>query len=707
MFSQKNNGDAPPPLMEREGRLIAHMNKEAHFWLGKRYEWYNKIRTAKKGGFLSFADNSLEAQMEATRSALNLVMKTLNTGLGLAFNSVVDSVNNSGNAPEGWPEKVAGDRTDPTPLTNDQDAIILAWMPLKFFNLSKAIRDKGKGLDFYTDGLIKKLYFKVIGLYADPRNWDASRLAYMLEGLEPDAGLQEVQSRLGALKSDAEILAASLIPFKFGKASRRKEAGQKNAIEDTFNISDEELVLDLYFQALLLSGLENFLFRYYLTLLSATENTRAMHQISIIFQPILAKVVEIHVRFQSSFATERDKVRLRKDYLEFFKTREALPPMETVESKGRQTKRINYNHRLMEGGAFSRAPKFSQRQAQIWAGWLKPMISKAPDKPATYARVLELLNTLVFDTQCSMEGKVKAAGDMRDFADEQEKLGKLQYNNKKKAIDTEKRNKTKRMGKFKSLEQMNMVETIKQELEQFESKATAELEQFDSIIAKRREAMIGRVEQLEVAARKDREENQGKNANAIYSLIMRLDEEKLFRGGLISYLVLQVQEDKDDLMNTMYKNLFGVVTDLFPTEKMILRMAISQKITLEPGDLEVSEEELESYRQQILTRKQEVNIENPGILDQKLAQGPVPLKVDELLSMGLTAASLRLLFNIPFNAPNKPSAKIPGEAVKKLLMINQLAHPLPDKDIILPNVEETAPAMKRINFNRLQKLKAP
>jgi len=707
MFGQKKDNDAPPPLLENEGRLIASLNKEAYFWLGQRYEWYNKIRNAKKGGFLSFSDASLESQMEATRSALNLVMKTLNTGLGLAFNSVVDGVTNSGTAPEGWPEKVAGDRSDPRPLTNEQDAIILAWMPLKFFNLSKSIRDKGKGLDFYTDGLIKKLYFKVIGFYADPRNWDTERLGYMLSGLEPDAGLQEVQGRLGTLKGDADILAASLIPFKFGKSSRRKEAGQKNTIEDTFNISDEELVHDLYFQALLLAGMENFLFRYYLTLLGATENPRAMNQITIIFQPILAKVVELHIRFQSSFATERDKVRLRKEYMEFFKKREALPPVETVEVKGKQTRRFHYNNRLLERGSFSRAPKFSERQAQIWAGWLKPMLTKAPDKPSTYARIFQLLGTLVFDTQCSMEGKVIAAGDLRAFADEQEKLGKIQLNNKKKAIDTEKRDKAKRMGKFKALEQMSMVETIKTELEQFEAKAAAELEQFEAAVAKRREVMITRVGQLEVAARKDREENQGKNAAAVYHLVSLLDEEKRFRGGLVSNLVHHIQEDKDDLMNTMYKNLFGVVTDFFPTEKMMLRMAISQKITLEEGDLSVSEEEMESYRQQILTRKQDVNIENPGILDQKLSQGPVPVKVDDLLNMGLTASSLRLLFQLPFNAPNKPAAKISGEAVKKLLMINQLAHPLPDKDIILPNVEESAPAMKKVNFNRLQKLVSP
>lgn len=81
-------------------------------------------------------------------------------------------------------------------------------------------------------------------------------------------------------------------------------------------------------------------------------------------------------------------------------------------------------------------------------------------------------------------------------------------------------------------------------------------------------------------------------------------------------------------------------------------------------------------------------------------------KIDDLLSMGLNHASLLLLFSLPFSGPNKPAAKLPGEAVKKLLMLNQLSNPVAENDITLPNVEASAPAMKRVNFNRLQKLMA-
>jgi hypothetical protein len=704
MFGQKQAVEAAPALLEREGRFVAHLTKEAYGWLGKRYEWYNKIRTAKKGGLKLFSDASLEEQMEATRSALNLVSKTLNGSLGIAYNSVVDAVNNSGEAPEGWPAKMEGDRSDPQPLTNEQDAVILGWMPLKFFNLAKPVRDKGKGLDFYSDGLIKKLYFKVIGYYTDARNWDPLRLGFFLQGLENEADLQTVQGKLGALRTEAELFSNSLQLFKFGRVARRPDAGQKNAIDEMFQISDDELINDLYFQSLLYSGLEHFVFRYYLTLLSATQNVRALRQISQIFQPLLAKVVELHLRFQTSFATERDKIRLRKDFLEFYKQREALPPVETIKEQGREVRRVNYTHRLIEHHAFSRHHQFSQHQAQVWGAYLTREVLGQLESMRGQALLMELLTTLVADTMADMEGKVHAAKDLRDFADEQEKLGKLQLAKKKKDLDEAKRNKRKAMGKFKSLEQMNMVETIQKELDDLEAHGQAEIAAMEQAIAKRREQQIVRVDQLELAAKADREKNLGKNASALYELVRRLDSERKLRGSLVTFLMQYVQEAYGEASTLLLKNLFAIVVDLAPTEKMMLRSAVAQKIPLEEKELVVSEAELETYRQQIVSRKTELNMEVPGVLEQRLSLGPVKAKVDDLLGIGLTMASLRLLFSLPFAAVNKAAARLPGETVKKLLMLSQLSNPLPEHDIILPNVEPNAPVMKRVNFNRLQKL---
>ena len=113
------------------------------------------------------------------------------------------------------------------------------------------------------------------------------------------------------------MFALTLFPFRFGKATMRQEAGQKNTVDESFEISDEELRRDLYFQSLLWLGLDKFIFRYYLTLLSATDNPRALRQLSLIFNPIIANIIELNLRFQSSSAPDRAKIRIRPSFLEF------------------------------------------------------------------------------------------------------------------------------------------------------------------------------------------------------------------------------------------------------------------------------------------------------------------------------------------------------------------------------------------------------
>lgn len=705
MLGQKTKEEPTSDLLVGEGRFVAHLNHEAKNFLGPRYQWYNKIRNAKTEGLALFREKGLEEQMEATRSALSLVTKTVNNGLLLSYNSVVDGVKNSGTAPEDWLEKVdTGDRSDPPKLNDVQDALIIAWNPLKFLNLMKAVRDKGKGLDFYADGLIKKLTFKIVGFYTEPSNWDASRLGYFLATLDKEANLQDVQSRLGMLKTELDIFVSSYQMFKFGRVRGKQDPGNKNALEETFEVTDQDMVKDLYFQSILVNGLEHFLLRYYLTLLSSTENPKAQHYLTQIFQPALAKVEEIHQRFQASFAMERDKLRLREAYMTLARQQEAQPPVEVVEVKGQKSRKITYNHRRLEAVAFPRQGKFSEKGVGNWAAFLKRSILSKEDPLQAFPLVMEVMNTLVQMTQNAMEGKILVAKAMRDFAEEQERLGKVQLTNRKKAYDEASRKRMREMGKFKSQKQQNMVETIKQELEDMEQKLQSDLKNLGESIEKRKLAHIGRAEQLEIAAKNEREKFLGKNASVVYQLLMRMDVEKKLRGGMVPVLASYIQEDKDDLSHLLYRNLFGVFNDLFPTEKMVLKSTVEGKLELEEHELIIAPEEMAKYQQQIQTRIMELNEALPGIMEYRVVTGALQARLEQIINVGITMNSLMLVLQLPFNAPNQPANKFPGEVVKKLMTINQLSHPMPEHDLILDNVESTAPPQKRLNLNRLQKL---
>ena len=89
--------------------------------------------------------------------------------------------------------------------------------------------------------------------------------------------------------------------------------------------------------------------------------------------------------------------------------------------------------------------------------------------------LLELLNTLVQYSHTAMESRIKIAAKLRGFADEQEKLSRLQLGKKKKALGEDKRKKSRALGRFRSLKQQNMVDIVTRELAELEEKGQAEL----------------------------------------------------------------------------------------------------------------------------------------------------------------------------------------------------------------------------------------
>ena len=172
----------------------------------------------------------------------------------------------------------------------------------------------------------------------------------------------------------------------------------------------------------------------------------------------------------------------------------------------------------------------------------------------------------------------------------------------------------------------------------------------------------------------------------------------------MQYVVGNIQEDNDLVYLDYYKNTYSAIPGLFPTEKVVLRQAVASRVELEDGEMQVSQEETQAYESQIVTMKTELNMEAPGTLEQRFMHGPVNTTLEKLLNASLTQASLRLLLSLPVNAPNKPPAKLEAPVVQKLLALNQLTHPFADIDVVLPNVEASEPANKRINFNRLSKV---
>ena len=706
MFGSKAAPEVSHAGLAEETSRIRALDREAHHWLGPHYRWYHEVRNARKGEFQLFSGENLEEQMIATRSALGVITSSLNAGLVTAFNSVVDAAGKGGHVPAGWPAKIdMPDRNNPPGTGAAEDAVIVCYNPIKFLGLAKTIRDKGKGLPFYGDGLIKKLWFKVIGFYCEPAYWEPERLGHLVASVPADAQLGDVQQRLGPLKTDVDQLLGTIQMFRFGGAKLGPGGSEKNSTEELYKFSDNELATELYLQSLILYGMEQFLFRYYITLLGAAQSGRVIRQIAQIFHPLQARIEETRLQFQASFATERDKMRLRPQFQQFYKDQEARAGSEDQDVDGEQ-QRMHFSHRLVDQIALARTAKLNQAQAQAWAETLKTNVLGHIDTERGCAFLIEILNTLVNSTRLSVEGKLKVAKQLRDFAYDQEKIGLAQVKGRRRKVDEQKKLILRRAAKFKTDKQPEAAAAYEAQAAKLEQEAETVFINMQAAIDKRRDGLLARVTQMETQAKEEGETNTGRSAAALYQLLVQIDVDRKVRPRVLPSLVQVINEEKDDTYHTLYRFLFGVLTDLAPTEKMVLRKLVASKMKLEEHELQVSEQELKDYQQIIATRKTELMMETPALMEYKLVSGPVQLKLDQLLSLGLNGPSLVLLLQLPLNPPNKPAAKLPPPIVRKVLMLNQLMNPLPENDVTLPNVEPEAPILKRINFNRLAKLSA-
>jgi hypothetical protein len=344
-----------------------------------------------------------------------------------------------------------------------------------------------------------------------------------------------------------------------------------------------------------------------------------------------------------------------------------------------------------------------ERAAQVWAGYLK---RNAIDKSKTgtgLPLMLEVLNTLVKMAKLEIDAKLKAAQSLRAFADEREKQELRQVGLKKKQVTEAKRNKMAQSRKFKGMDQKDLAATIAQEAETLEQEGMKEVEAMEQTVAKRKEAIIARSAQYDEAAQGGNIlQAAAQSAGAVYSVTRGLDPESHFQNELVGYLMQQIQEG-EGYAQDLYRQLFVTMPGLYPTQKILLRKALESKIELAPDEMVVTEEEQKSYDQQIVTRKTELNVEAPGVLGMRLQHGALRATVEEMLKLGLTIPSLRLALQIPLNAPNKPAQRLPPAIAQKIVGLNALMHPFPTVDLVLQNVEESAPAAKRLNFNRLAK----
>ncbi|MCP4750447.1 MAG: hypothetical protein GY866_06115 [Proteobacteria bacterium] len=322
----------------------------AHQILGQKWIFYKKIRSAGKQGRF-FKSKSLTDQMKATQSALRFSTKNATKLYHLAYESSVKEIKTYTGQKEGYPA-LPEEREDKflPPLISKHDAVIISWTPVKFLGPTRQIREKGAASQRHTEGLITKLFFKVVGYYATPENWDPNKLTLYLKGINKDSTYQQVVQALDPLKRDLFNFSEHYELFKFGKASLRKDGAQDgDSFDDAFEEeSFESQVRTLYWHGFIYQAMESFLFKYYLTLLTATPSPYAVRYLTLIFEPALRHAIEIKHLFQGSFDTDVSKKAFRTPFEKYMEEREGDALLKKIKTKKGVFEIYKYNLKLLD-----------------------------------------------------------------------------------------------------------------------------------------------------------------------------------------------------------------------------------------------------------------------------------------------------------------------------------------------------------------------
>ena len=343
-----------PSLKSRQVKLLQEQSDPekmyllklaAHQFLGQKWIYYKKIKSAGKSGKL-LKEKSLFKEMKATQSALKFTSKNAIRMYILAYQNCVNEIKKFAVTEEVFPE--LPDETDDTVIKSmipELDAVTIGWTPLKFLLPTKQLREKGTASERHTEGLITKLFFKVAGFYSVPENWDPRKLSFYMDRIDKDSSYPDVAQKLEPLKKDLLTFSAEFEQFKFGQAVLSKDTtDDTDAFDDAMEIESFDGQLQtLYWHSFIYKAIESFVLKYYLTLVSSAVSVHAIHYLTSIFEPALTHVIDMSVLFDGSFDTEISKKKFRKPFVELQDKKDGETLIKKIKTRQGIFEVYNYN----------------------------------------------------------------------------------------------------------------------------------------------------------------------------------------------------------------------------------------------------------------------------------------------------------------------------------------------------------------------------
>ena len=715
--------DMAPPEIELSDQSTADqmrlIKQAAHQYLGAKWQFYRTIKYAGQNTNL-FHRASLVEQMKATRSALRFTTKTARNAYRLVYKSCLTDIRANRKIEQGdfpaLPEIMEGKSA--LALKPEFDGIIISWTPIKFFLTAKKIRDKGVATERHSEGLVSKLFFKVAAYYALPENWDVSRLSVYLQRLDKDSSFQDVVTALEPLKADLFQFSEQYQPFKFGKPILAKDVPQEDtAFNDAMgNESFGSELRTLYWQHFIYWGLELFLFRYYLTLVSSTESRHAIRYLTSIFEPALAKAIENKNVFLGSFETEMTKRRYRVP-LEKLRQEQAKRPLRKKVKAGKNIF-ITYNYTLplLERMRINFDPDLEGSTDSQWASFLqKNILQNSPASTAAEeipvisqeAREYILMQIMNFMIKCNefrhlarlriLENFKKRVRLDKELASK--RMVEIRKNTEKKILLL-----SKKVTKLQRLKQAESAEVFRQDIEKIKEKVESRCQLIQEQTQAGLKLQQRRLRGLFNEIQRENQQSKGLSSKSIFELLKRLDETGEFVGEFNRFVAADIQIEYNRELEPFYNHMFDIL-EPSPQEKIIFIQSIKKSGREGVVKLSLSPEEEEFQQNMIAALKGKIKQTMSDIFDHKVIFMTLTIPVEDLFKMSITNASLGNLLRLKVMSRKRAKVRtLPIETIKALMVLNLVMNPVPRYDLILSERKDERDPTKALDTSLLNKL---
>jgi hypothetical protein len=686
----------------------------AHQMLGSKWIYFRKIKHAGEG-FKLFREKSLMEQMKATQAALKFTSKHAKKKYRTIYKDTLKDIKvNTGQRNENFPpapELEEGAKL--LSLTSEHDEVLISWTPVRYLIPVKTIREKGVATQRHSEGLAAKLYFKLVGYYAASENWDEERLTFYLRKIDAESSYQDVAAALSPLKEDLLKLADSYDAFKFGKASLSKDKSTDEGVfDDTFGVeSFEDEIRTLSWYNFIYCGMEQFLFRYFLTLVTATESKQAIRYLTQIFEPALLKAIENKIVFQGSFETDRAKKKYRLPFKKFQQDKRNEPLTKKIKTQNGIFESYTFNLKMLEMDALGYSVEKKPAADSEWANFIKFRILSASAFKTVKGEVVP--EEIPFElTEYALIHVVKAMVSCTQY--ERRARHKI-LERFKKRLETDKELIIKRIKDVKQRgeKQISVMERKVTKLRRMKQSDAAEVYLRDIDVHKKKvEEKCDEIQdsgQLEMAMQKrrlqtlfqeftqEKDVDEGRSARAILSLIKELNPETDFVREFIKHISVFVQREYEADLIPFYKNMFHILNPS-TQEKVILIQSLEKSGGADSVKLSLTEEEKEKTQNMINLLKVKIKGGMPDIFNCKVIFLTNVIPIENLFRLSIDNKSLKLLLALKVTSPtNAKPTHLQDVIVKALMVLNLVTNPVPKHNLVQPGREHMKDPKTAIN----------